>query len=805
MGMEQYRIETHPETNAGSVIQGENYRISILTEALVRFEYSSDGVFEDRPTQKVLNRDFATPDFHVSRDKNGLHIFTGAMEIHYDEQEFTPGGLMVRVAGGRSSERLWRYGETPRDLGGTARTLDTADGAIPLEGGLMSRAGFSIMDDTGSMAILPDGTVTPRSRKNIDFYFFAYGHRYLDCLKAFYHLCGKQPLLPRFVFGNWWSRYHRYDEKEYKELVERFEKEGIPFSVAVIDMDWHLVQEVDPKYGSGWTGYTWNPALFPDPGEFLSWLHDHGMKTTLNLHPADGIRAYEKCYPAIAQRMGIDPESGEPVQFDITDPQFLQAYFETVLHPMEDEGVDFWWIDWQQGNTTKIEGLDPLWMLNHYHYLDSRRGGGRGLTFSRYAGPGSHRYPVGFSGDTVISWESLAFQPYFTANATNIGYGWWSHDIGGHMRGVRDDELTTRWVQLGVFSPVNRLHSTDNPFNGKEPWKYNDTACRVMTRYLQLRHQLIPYLYSMNRRAFMEDEPLVLPMYYREPEQDGAYKVPNNYYFGTELVVAPITEPNDKEMNMGKAAAWLPEGVWYDFFNGRKYHGGRRVNLWRTIEDIPVLAKAGAIVPLDGCPAGILGKHDAAKNPQKLEILVFPGDFGQFDLWEDDGVCAEEQTQWCRTTLVLSNADGNTCFTVAPACGDSSALPQKRDWVIRFCNSAYEPDCRDRISGGIQVQEGGVPLDAFEICSDEKGLSVTIREVPVDKELRILFEGGLRELEPRIREEVFAALEQAQIGYDLKAELYDLICREGQRAVATIIEKALPRALEGFLVELLTA
>ena len=99
MGMEQYRIETHPETKEKSIIQGDKYRISILTEALVRFEYSADGVFEDRATQKVLNRDFETPDYHVSRDKNGLHIFTGAMEIHYDGLEFTPGGLMVRVAG----------------------------------------------------------------------------------------------------------------------------------------------------------------------------------------------------------------------------------------------------------------------------------------------------------------------------------------------------------------------------------------------------------------------------------------------------------------------------------------------------------------------------------------------------------------------------------------------------------------------------------------------------------------------------------------------------------------------------------
>ena len=94
------------------------------------------------------------------------------------------------------------------------------------------------------------------------------------------------------------------------------------------------------------------------------------------------------------------------------------------------------------------------------------------------------------------------------------------------MLGIRDDDLTTRWVQLGVFSPINRLHSTDNPFNGKEPWKYNDTARRVMTRYLRLRHQLIPYLYSMNYRAWAEDQPLVQPMYYREPDQPQTYAVP---------------------------------------------------------------------------------------------------------------------------------------------------------------------------------------------------------------------------------------------------------------------------------------
>ena len=516
------KLEARPMARKESIIQGENYRITVLTESLLRLEYSRDGSFEDRATQTVLNRDFPVPVFKVSETEGELKIFTSALELTYNKQEFAPNGLFIKVTGGKSNETNWHYKDPVKDLGGTARTLDEADGAIPLESGVVSRNGFSIVDDSRSMAVTEDGWVDLRPEGSIDLYFFGYGHRYQEAVKDLYYLCGRTPLLPRWVFGNWWSRYHRYTEQEYKELMERFERERIPFSVAVVDMDWHLV-DIDPKYGSGWTGYTWNREFFPDPKEFMDWLHSRNMKITLNVHPADGVRAYEEAYERVAKRMGIDPKSGEPVPFDVTDRHFLEVYFEELHHPLEDEGVDFWWLDWQQGTVTKIPGLDPLWMLNHFHYLDSARRGKRRLTFSRYAGIGSHRYPIGFSGDTVISWESLRFQPYFTATASNAGYGWWSHDIGGHMHGVRDDEMTARWVQLGVFSPLNRLHSTDNPFNGKEPWKYNKITQSVMEEFLRLRHKLVPYLYTMNRYASRDGQPLVRPMYWLEPEREETY------------------------------------------------------------------------------------------------------------------------------------------------------------------------------------------------------------------------------------------------------------------------------------------
>ena len=588
MGMNEYKLKSHPLCSQAAVVQGDTYRITVLTPALLRLEYHPQGKFEDRATQAVLNRDFPVPDFQVQKKNGELILYTEELELHYDEKPFSQHGLMIKATGGGGWGRTWRYSEVPDDLLGTARTLDMCDGAkvlqggaysdtlsptkdsvigkVPMEHGVISRNGISVIDDSHSMVLTEDGWIEPREEEVIDLYFFGYGHRYLDCLKDFYHLCGKTPLLPRYALGNWWSRYHRYTEGEYKELVERFEKEELPFSVAVIDMDWHLVDDVEPRYGSGWTGYTWNKKFFPNPKEFMNWLHEHHMKVTLNVHPADGIRAYEELYPSVAEKMGIDPESGQAVLFDPADPHFMEVYLKELHHPLEEEGVDFWWLDWQQGGITKIPGLDPLWMLNHYHFLDSSWKGNRPMTFSRYAGVGSHRYPIGFSGDTVISWESLDFQPYFTSTASNIGYGWWSHDIGGHMMGVRDDELMARWVQYGVFSPINRLHSTDNPFNGKEPWKFDRTTSHVMEEYLRLRHSLIPYLYTMNRRASREGLPLVQPMYYLEPEQGEAYEVKNEYYFGSELLVSPITEKQDATARVGKAKTWLPKGLWVDFF-----------------------------------------------------------------------------------------------------------------------------------------------------------------------------------------------------------------------------------------------
>jgi len=757
--MKKYlKIDAYPQACPENMIQGEHYRITVLTKSLVRLEYSPDGIFTDAPTQTVLNRNFPQVSFEVRETPEELEIRTEYFQLNYDKKEFTSHGLSCYALGMPGGNRnAWRYGVKNENLKGTARTLDNVNGACELEDGILSLwSGCVALDDSRTLTLREDGWVEPRKKGIQDLYLFTYGHRYLEALKDFYHLCGETPMLPRFALGNWWSRYYKYTEESYMELMERFDQEQIPFSVAVIDMDWHLV-DIDPKYGTGWTGYTWNREFFPDPERFLKKLHDRGMKTTLNLHPADGIRGFEDCYPQMAEAMGLDPEKEEPVNFDIANPDFLEAYLEKTLHPLEEEGVDFWWVDWQQGTNSKMEGLDPLWMLNHYHFLDSARNGKRPMTFSRYAGPGSHRYPVGFSGDTLITWESLDFQPYFTSTASNIGYGWWSHDIGGHMLGYKNDEMEARWYQFGVFSPINRLHSSSSEFNGKEPWRFKKEVHDTMCEFLRLRHRLLPYLYTMNHRAWAEGEPICQPMYYAYPENWDAYGRKNEYFFGSELIAAPVTTPRIENLNVAKTKVWLPEGLWFDFFTDTVYQGGRNQNMYRSIDQIPVLAKAGAILPMTDEIRAI----DTEKNPEELTVRVYPGADNSFTLYEDDNVSEGYRQGICAVTEMNLNWQEKT-FTIKPSAGDLTLLPKQRTWKIELHK--------------VTAEEAVVLVNQTEQkdCCTHNGttLTITLADIRPEDTIEIRLPQNTQVAANPVQQQIFDFLNQAEIDFIAKEKIY---------------------------------
>ena len=798
----------HPAMSPTTTLQGEHWRIGLITESLIRLEWSDSGEFEDRATLMAVDRAFlpsGAVDYTTGERDGMLVVETPALRLTYDRKPFSKEGLTIVVKGVPDSQfNTWHYGDDPKgNLGGTARTLDEADGAIPLGQGVISRDGWAVLDDSASNVFvtadadgnLPDGVVAyggigvaPRDHRETDIYFFGYGRRYREAVHDFQKLSGPAPLLPRFALGNWWSRYYRYSQDEYLDLMDRFKAEGIPFTTSVIDMDWHLVDDVDPRFGSGWTGYTWNRKLFPDHRAFLEGLHDRGLKTTLNVHPRDGIRAFEEPYAKAAATVGVDAEAQEPVEFDLTNPRFVRAYFD-MHHDLETEGVDFWWLDWQQGGVTRQPGLDPLWVLNHLHYLDSGRDGRWPLTFSRFAGPGSQRYPVGFSGDTVVTWKSLKFQPYFTATASNIGYGWWSHDIGGHMFGYRDEELEARWYQLGVFSPINRLHSTCSPFSGKEPWNFHEPVRSAMVDVLRLRQALMPYLYTMNWRAALDGDPIVEPMYWANPNLGESYEVPDEFRFGTELVVAPVVDPMDKASMRGKADAWLPQGDWFDFFDGRRYvaadPAGRRLAVWRTIDRIPVFAKAGGIVPMQSDPLS-----DMTVNPRALDVVIFPGADGSFAMREDSGefrevyadAAAAQESATAVTAMTWQWDDGRSPqFVIEAPTGNTSVVPERRDWTLIFRGVARS--AMQVIVGGEAWDKDLVGTTVVDYDAETLSLSVKLCDVPSSLRIQVLFPQGLALAESPTEADCERILFDAQMLYTTKEHAMAQISRYGVAAI----------------------
>lgn len=805
---------TGPRARPEAVLRGDRWRITILTEGLVRLEWSPDGEFEDRASTLALFRDQPVPTFSVVESAAAVEITTARFHLSYDRGPFSSSGLSLQVRGNVSSyHSVWRFGEPAQDLGGTARTLDGVDGRTPLEPGIVSRGGFGVLDDSGSFVFDDDGWVASRCPGRLDLYVFAYGLDHQAGIDAFHALSGPQPLLPRWALGNWWSRYHPYSAAEYEALLDRFAAEGLPFSVAVLDMDWHRVDDVDPVFGSGWTGYSWNRDLFPDPPAFLAELHRRGLRVTLNEHPADGVRAFEDAYPAMAAALGRDTADGRPIGFDVTDRAFLEAYFDVLHRGLEGDGVDFWWIDWQSGRRSRIPGVDPLWVLNHFHYLYSGRsldpdhkldpGGSpeahqgpgpdraarRPLTFSRYAGPGSHRYPVGFSGDTAISWASLEFQPEFTATAANIGYGWWSHDIGGHFWGSRDDDLAVRWLQYGVFSPILRLHSSLNPFLVKEPWQFPPEAARAMGDALRFRNRLVPYLHSMNHRAAKRARPLVRPMYHLHPTVDAAYRVPTEFAFGTELVVAPITSPVDPVTLLGSTRAWLPPGRWVDLFTTTVYDGDRELELHRDATSIPVLVRAGGIVPL-----AATADQDAAGNPGLLELVVVPGADGSFDLVEDDGTGSTPDTvPTATTTITWEQATGTLTIGPAVRTGPGAAIvASRRTWTVTLL--------------GIEPTELDPGAAATATVPAPGRVQTTVTDVATDTATAVVLGGGLQPRTSDRARRLFDLLNHAQFGYSEKAAVWlVLTAGEPAAALAELAAHHLPGALFPALAELLTA
>ena len=660
-------------TTAAVIQPTHNTRFTVLTDRLIRMEWRDDihTPFEDRPTLAVVHRALSIiPVFTQTISATVLTITTASVVLTYrigardsagmGGAAFSHDSLSVAPRDGISFE-TWHFGESGksdhvRNLKGTVFGLDmqtvldldctkihplahaTSWGRagkdrgihqndIMCEWGLVSKSGWSIVDDAANMVIDPStdwwvGSPGTSNTNAIDQYLFAHGNDFTAALGDYALIGGRAPLPPRFTLGTMWDRWYDIDAANTETIVQDYALRTMPIDTFVFDQAFHKKDGGDYK--------SFDTEMFPDPKMTMAKLHANGVGVAMNMHDCGGIRGDEPLYDVAAKLLGYSPAEiaekkylfGEKsgVNGYCRSQLFANAIDDVLLGDMEADGVDAWWNDWAcDGPETGRNGdhhqaceggkMSPTMWYNRHRYTSKRRrrlarveaevktaGGSsadlgaaldkaaqggldedRGFVLARFGGLGSHRYPLGFSGDVeVVSWTSLQFSIYMTATSSNAAFGVWSHDILGglinHMMDPRVNnhagarlqqndanvaktsrplkqrhafaanyaayELGTRWLQWGAFSPILRTHDRGASAGGcaNEHWPTQPGDCAQLRPWnvppiffeanriaMRMRAELIPYIYTAYRTLFDTGVPLLRPLYYASPNAPAAY------------------------------------------------------------------------------------------------------------------------------------------------------------------------------------------------------------------------------------------------------------------------------------------
>lgn len=684
-----------PVANPQAVITSGSARFTVLTPEMIRIQYSADGRFEDRATFGVVNRRLPVPAFKQTQKDGILEIKTSALTLRYkvggviDASQRSPEVLNIKMKlNGR--DILWYPGkDDAMNLKGTTRTLDGSMGdnkREQLENGLLSRAGWAVIDESpltkrgdGSTSFVLDNKQRgggidwwsePVDKQATDWYFMGYGHQYKKALADYTRVGGRMPMPPLYILGYWYSKYQRYTQQDFMDIATEIQENNIPIDVMIFDMDWHT---------KGWTGWTWDKTIIPEPEKLIGFMHQRHLKVGLNLHPADGVNNDQEFYTDMIRDLRL-PDTTRNIPWQLEDSTFYKVMFSDILRRREAQGVDFWWLDWQQNLTNpRIAGLGETFWCNHVFYNDMRlnRTDRRPVIFHRWGGLGSHRYPIGFSGDAYSTFGTLAFQPYFTATASNVCFGYWGHDLGGHVQfDDNDPELYLRWMQYGVFTPIFRTHATNREGIERRIWKYPNFSSLVKT--VNLRYRLMPYIYNAAREAYDTGVSICRPLYYDQPEESKAYSTEDEYMFGNDILVAPVVERSKDGISTTRKV-WLPKGTWYNVQRGKLQEGGTTFSDNYGMEEIPYFYKAGAIIP---CFSHVMNLET---RPDTLILEVVPGDGGKLSYYEDAGNDnTYQQGEFTRTLIEQKQLPKGVELIINARKGQFKGMPSVRHYQVEF-------------------------------------------------------------------------------------------------------------------------
>lgn len=555
----------------------------------------------------------------------------------------------------------------------------------PVEAGKQGHAGGPFVWSTKGYGILVDSNTgnyditdsdiqfTDSSKKDTEYYVMVGNPN--EIISAEASISGKSPMFPKWAMGFTNSEWS-IDETELKSIVDTYRAKNIPIDNYTLDFDWKAWSE--DNYGE----FRWNTTKFPDgqSGTLQKDMLDKGIKLTgimkprIHVDTVQGKYATDHNFWYPDKPAYLDYFSHQKVQdinFSLPD---ARKWFFDHLKDAYNTGIIGWW------NDEADEGFDNVQFLNMQKAIyEGQRGitNNRVWSINRNFYLGAQRYGYGlWSGDINTGFDSMQMQRERMLSAINLGEVKWGMDTGG-FRGTPDSENYTRWIQFSAFTPIFRVHGTEN--EQRQPWVYGAKAEAASKDVMQLRYKLIPYIYSYDRRAYDTGLGLVKPLFYDYPQDKNLINYTDAWMFGDYMLAAPVVETGKDTKNI-----YLPEGDWIDYFTGKRYEGGNTIEHkidnenWK---DVPLFIKKGAIIPTQDYM-----NYVGEKPVKNIYVDIFADKKAtSFNYYDDDGKTYDyEKGVYFEQSMTAEDKGGSTSFSIGEKKG--SYTPDLKYYILKVHN-----------------------------------------------------------------------------------------------------------------------
>ena len=721
------------------IVVGNTYRFTLLSPRLIRLEYSKEGKFEDRATSLVVNRVFDDFEFTVGGENPSLIITTEYFTLTYVREEpLNANSLKVRVNG---TDKEWYPGHKEiRNVGGLSYSLDNINN-VKLNKGMYSFDGFVLLDDSNNL-VIDNEMFVPRDKGTVDLYLFVYRSDLGLCLQDYFKLTGYPKMIPRYALGSWWYKNEPYNMYDIDDVLKKFNDNEIPISVFLLGDKWH----------DNISNYSYDITRF-DKLALNKFYSSKNQVFGLTVNPTLPINNSDSLYNEVIKYL---PANNNQISLIPLNNNTINVYLNLIVSNLINSGIKIFNIDYD--NPADLYGL---FMLNHYHYAIANLNN-RGVILSRNPGVAPHRYPILYSGKTLVSWDTLKYLAQYNNSAANMGVSWHAHAIGGYYGGMEDDELFIRYIQFGVFNPIFILASEAGKYYKREPWKWDQIKLSVIREYMQLRNKLVPYIYTEAYSYHKYGVPLIQPLYYKYPKIYDEPNYINQYFFGSKIMISPIIKKKNLEMNRVVQRVFIPNGIWYDYSSGKKFMGNKYYVGFYRDEDYPIFVKEGSIIPMS--------LDNGTNNPVNMEIQIFPAEnglYGSYELYEDDGISSNVgKFNYLITKFNLDKVDDGYKFTITRKDGNYN-MPN-RNYLLRFRNMKL-PD-KVIVKEGVQDREVN-----FETSKND--LIIRLDNVYVYTKIEVNIIGHDLEIETIsvINEEIERILDDLEINTILKEKIDTII------------------------------